>query len=1432
LIRTKRSPQAVWRIRHVAVCLVLTALAFNSGSGAQVPDTKLDLVADPAGFLARALHMWDPQGSAGEVQNQAYGYLFPMGPFFMVGHAADIPMWAVQRLWWAALLCTAFLGVVTLARRMHIGTPAARLVGGLAFAVSPHVLTVLGPVSAEALPMCVAPWVLVPLVSADRYGSPRRAAMRSGIAVLFMGAINAALVFAALVPAVLWFVTRRPDRQMRRLAGAWLLAVALATAWWVVPLVLFGKYSVPFLGHIEAAPTTTSTATLAETLRGTSDWVAYLPATGWHGGALLLTQPAVIVNTAVVTALGLGGLALRSMPERAWLASTLAVGVVLVCAARVGGIDGLLAGHLRDLLDGVLAPLRNVHKFDVVLRLPLVLGLVHVVGRLKWGTTASERRISGAVITVLAAGAVAGTATPLLALRIAPSGTFSSVPDYWQQTADYLAAQHATGRTLLLPGSRFGQYVWGAPGDEPMQPLARSPWDVRNAVPLSDAGHVRMLDAIDQQLASGRSSPGLADFLARGGVQYLVVRNDLDAPAVQTPRPVLVHQALAGSPGLSLVQSFGPAVGGDAVPGGTLDQHLELPYHAVDVYAVDVFGERRVEAAPLRSAVQVSGGPESLLPLSDAGLPYSTPAVLTGDAPSWYRSTHVALTDGLRRREIDNGASPLSTSATLTRHDPLRMAGHPDRDFLPFPGASHQSYARLIGARSVEASSSASDPDSYGGSVHADLPYAAFDGDLATAWRSNPATTGTGQWLAIRFARAREVDAATAIFTADSSASSVAVTTDAGTAVTPITSTGRIALTVVPGRTRSVRLSVTSVTGGPGLFHEIGVAELVVPGVRVQRTIVMPRDLPTGTAVQDVSMSAPIDARNGCVLVANRPLCAADLARPGEESDGIDRTFDLTRRGRYRILLAGSPRAGPLLDRLIAASVRPDLTAVGSSQAIADPLAGPQTAVDGDLGTGWIAKPSDPAPTLTLQWHGRRQLTGLSVVTDPFLAATAPDTVTVHAGHATRVAHIAPTGAVKFRALTTDQLSLAFTRTTGLRLNDDPFRRTLDRLGIGVSEVAVPGVANTSRSSTDGMPVTLPCGAGPQVRIDGATRATSVVTTVGALRDLAPATVNVCGKPSITLRVGQHRVRVSSTGLWTVTGLDLRSSAWPAPAASVPVSVERWGSSDRAVAVGARRTPTLLVVHENANAGWTATLHGRVLPRITVDGWQQGYVLPPGRSATVHLTYPPDRLYRAALLGGALAVLLLFMLAFRRPRTPRTRHRALSGTRIRWGRDIVLAVLALAAALGLGAVAVVAALAVLWSLRPSSWRAWVTAAVPAAGALAAAVLTCGIAGAVTWVVVLALALAVDARSAVAPFLRRAMAVVAAGCYLAAGVVLALHHWGEPSYAAATATVQLLSLTAVLAVVLASIRAPWSESRGAGHAPASAAPSPAAPPADT
>ena len=144
--------------------------------GLLVSDTKFDLVADPAGSSRAPLHLWDPQGAFGQLQNQAYGYLWPMGPFFLLGSWLDLPGWAVQRLWVALVLCVAFPGAATVARALGVRSDLACLLAGFAYALSPRMLTTLGPISIEAWPSAVAPWVLLPLIIGSQRGSARRAA--------------------------------------------------------------------------------------------------------------------------------------------------------------------------------------------------------------------------------------------------------------------------------------------------------------------------------------------------------------------------------------------------------------------------------------------------------------------------------------------------------------------------------------------------------------------------------------------------------------------------------------------------------------------------------------------------------------------------------------------------------------------------------------------------------------------------------------------------------------------------------------------------------------------------------------------------------------------------------------------------------------------------------------------------------------------------------------------------------------------------------------------------------------------------------------------------------------------------------------------------------------------------------------------------------
>ena len=108
-----RSP-ARWGV--LATYAWLVAMAFLQRPGQTTFDTKFDLTADVQRFLVESLSLWKQDSNFGELQNQAYGYLFPQGTFFLLGESLGIADWVVQRLWTALLLVVAFEG----ARRLWL----------------------------------------------------------------------------------------------------------------------------------------------------------------------------------------------------------------------------------------------------------------------------------------------------------------------------------------------------------------------------------------------------------------------------------------------------------------------------------------------------------------------------------------------------------------------------------------------------------------------------------------------------------------------------------------------------------------------------------------------------------------------------------------------------------------------------------------------------------------------------------------------------------------------------------------------------------------------------------------------------------------------------------------------------------------------------------------------------------------------------------------------------------------------------------------------------------------------------------------------------------------------------------------------------------------------------------------------------------------
>ena len=90
-----------------------------------------------------------------------------------------------------------------------------------------------------------------------------------------MSGVNAAGTLATLPIAAIVVLDQLRRPHGRRLAAWWALGVAAACAWWMVPLLLLGKYSPPFLDFIETANATTFPTGWANDLRGADHWLSY-----------------------------------------------------------------------------------------------------------------------------------------------------------------------------------------------------------------------------------------------------------------------------------------------------------------------------------------------------------------------------------------------------------------------------------------------------------------------------------------------------------------------------------------------------------------------------------------------------------------------------------------------------------------------------------------------------------------------------------------------------------------------------------------------------------------------------------------------------------------------------------------------------------------------------------------------------------------------------------------------------------------------------------------------------------------------------------------------------------------------------------------------------------------------------------------------------
>src|SRR4051812_17924361 len=138
-------------------------LPFVPRPGWSSSDTKIDLHTDPIRFLGEISSLWTPSSGLGGVESAQYaGYLFPMGPFFALGHALGVSEWVVHRLWLGLLLALGCWGMVRLAEALGAaGTSMGAATAGLAYLLNPYVVVFANRTTVTLLAYALLPWFVL-----------------------------------------------------------------------------------------------------------------------------------------------------------------------------------------------------------------------------------------------------------------------------------------------------------------------------------------------------------------------------------------------------------------------------------------------------------------------------------------------------------------------------------------------------------------------------------------------------------------------------------------------------------------------------------------------------------------------------------------------------------------------------------------------------------------------------------------------------------------------------------------------------------------------------------------------------------------------------------------------------------------------------------------------------------------------------------------------------------------------------------------------------------------------------------------------------------------------------------------------------------------------------------------------------------------------
>ncbi|MGA2008915.1 MAG: alpha-(1-_3)-arabinofuranosyltransferase family protein [Solirubrobacteraceae bacterium] len=1262
------------------------ALAFWQRPGWATADTKIDLHVDPGQFLSQVASAWTSTGDLGEVHSAQYsGYLWPMGPFFAAVHAIGISDWVAERLWLGLLFALSAWGMLKLLDVL-VGRPrgAVHVVAGAFYLLNPYVVVFTARTSITLLGYAALPWLLLITFHGIKATRARRS-WRSwwwaaGFALILTstgGGVNAAVVGWMLFgPLVLAIYEPAIGNARWRDSAAFLVRVGilglLASAWWIVPVLVHVRFGIDFLQFTEQPATIWGTNSLTESLRLMGYWTSYIGVgfgvsrPFFSDGATLLFNPLVVGASLLIPALAVAGFVrARRLSYAPFLLALVVVGVVIETAGFPDGtpVRGTMVWIYEHIF--VLSFMRTTNKAAPLVAVGVAgllgLGVRAALAWLRQRPTARLRRGGPVAVAVAVTALIVLAALPLVrGGAIDTQLSFKRIPAGWTQAATGLdRSLPANTRAIVLPGQIFAYYNWGGSLDAILPRLTTRPVAVRYETPYSDLHADDLLITVDDLVQQDRLVPGeLTPLLRLMGVGAVITGADDDISRSGALDPNAAAGVLAGQ-GLRTPNAAYGVVKPHPAAAGDIGPTVELP----EVRRYDVAGARGiVHLDPAAAPTVVDGSAQSLAEMAAFGtLPAAAPIFYAGDqSEAQLRSlaaqgANLVVGDSNRRQEFLPESTQQNLGVTLPSDQSIPVNAADLDPFASAAGAA-QTVAALRGARYLDAPSEPGElqfPEA--------APIAAFDGNLQTAWAADRNLPVFDRWIQIGFDAPRAVPYVR-VYPLDDSHGAVTEVDVNGIdhAVGP-------GWTTIPLHLRSVSALRLTITGlrqpRTGEASAGGFREVRIPGFHVteylRAPVVIGRDL-AGVDLAHDSLSYLL-ARTTGDEPFDRNVGGVDtlLDDPSDRGDAeaqIQRIVFAPVTRAYAASAWVYPAVGTpdsTLDRL-AGYRGPDV--FDSSGRFQDqPAYRASSAFAAGSRVGWIGvwRPGAPAPWIS--WSTPRALTvsRLTIAPSAMVVRRATRVALSFSGGATGPLVVGPGGTVTLprpvtaRAFRLTILSAAF-----------PAGATAQQrqaLAVGIGALSVPGIPAVSIPIAGALHA--PCGT-VAIAVDGRSVAMAPVGTVAQLDAGRPLPARACAPVSMAAGVAQIS---SLPGPFSVDLLRLASAAPSplAPATAATAAAGRLldpGRIGNSTVSGVRVTlsaPTWLVLGESYDAGWQASCNGRSLgaPRV-IDGYANGWLAPAG-CTSVTFTFGPqagiNRSYALSAVACAVMLLLLVIGAWRAP---------------------------------------------------------------------------------------------------------------------------------------------------------------------------------------